>query len=187
MPLTFRLRSVYVPLLAICLPVTVWLSLSACLPVTCQYMRSTEAFQCARSTICVPVCAFHHGCATVRIPMCAFHCVPCNVCAPLHAFHWARSPIARNACVPLCARRKQSNVRIRRRAFHDKVWTWCVPLLCVPQTAFQYMCSTMRAFHQTSLQCARSTAHASKNALHDISQNIETTNNTYHHKEKQHM
>ena len=179
--LTCRLRSVYVPstfhlgcLSAChCLPVTVclalpaWVSvgLPACLPVCLSHLNTCAplmhsnvrvppfVFRCARSIMDVPRIAFQ--CA--RSTACLAMCTPI-ACVPRGTFHY----IARSACVPLCASHKRSNVCIRRRAFHNMGWTWCVPRLCVPQTAFRYMCSTMCAFHQTVLQVARSTYTRSK-------------------------
>ena len=103
-PLTFRLRSGYVPstfhsLLSVCLSLsacdclTVSICLSVCWSVASQYIRSSRAFECKRSTLCVPMCTLHHGCATICIPMYAFHYMPCSVCAPLHVFHCAHSTV----------------------------------------------------------------------------------------------
>ena len=108
-PLTFRLRSVYVPLLAVCLPVTVCLCLSVCLSVclpvclshlnTCAPLMPSNVnvplfvFQCARSTMNVPRCPFQCARSTAYLAMCAPRGMRSTGHAPRHSSQCMRSTV----------------------------------------------------------------------------------------------
>ena len=135
-PTTFLLRSVYVP--------------SAFRPrAFVALLIPPSAFECVRSTTCVPrhalQCVRHTPCGSsvcVPLPVCAFHYMRSNACVPPFAFHYMRSI----GCFPL----RCPNGCVPRHAFHDNpsnAFCHMRSTICVSLDAFHDMRSNAFAFH----------------------------------------